>query len=105
MGYAPIGARRERLQTCERVKDGTDGGEVGGVVEVPKGVKVEEVSIPCGKGGMLSGIVVRKEGEMDDNSMGVQEAGITVIVYFQGTCSCSSLIILPSLTESRLYIH
>ncbi|EIM81341.1 uncharacterized protein STEHIDRAFT_171736 [Stereum hirsutum FP-91666 SS1] len=97
MGYAPIGARRERLagrSDGERLAGrfdgegtGGGGGEMGGmggtgeVVQVPKGVEVEEVRIPSGKGGMLSGIVVRKEGEMDDNSM---DAGRTVIVYFQG---------------------
>lgn len=107
MGYAPIGARRERLGVSLRGRESSSGTgtgvrERGEIVEVPKGVEVEEVRIPSGKGGMLSGIVVMKEGEMDDNSM---DAGRTVIVYFQGTCSRSSLIILLSLTQPRLYIH
>lgn len=74
MGYAPIGARGERLggrsmgvnggedgSTIRKVRDGDAG--MGDVVQAPKGVEVEEVNIPSGKGGMLSGIVVRKEGE------------------------------------------
>ncbi|EIM81337.1 uncharacterized protein STEHIDRAFT_161531 [Stereum hirsutum FP-91666 SS1] len=74
MGYAPIGARGERLggrsmgvnggedgSTIRKVRDGDAG--MGDVVQAPRGVEVEEVSIPSGKGGMLSGIVVRKEGE------------------------------------------
>lgn len=76
MGYAPIGARRERL---------------GEEVQVPRGVRVEEVRVRSGGGIVLSGIVVRREGEGHGDRGKTGGPGgderkdrRTVLVYFQG---------------------
>lgn len=118
MGYAPIGARGERLggrsmgvngggdgSTIRKIRDGDAG--MGDVVQAPRGVEVEEVSIPSGKGGMLSGIVVRKEGKTygSNRDAGDGDSEQTVLVYFQGVFLSSINTTshpFPSLAQSRL---